>query len=114
MDNLPSDLDFSSPIQCVHQQVFDLPADPRTIQQKALMALARKVRGRVQANQDAPSSSSHNPRPPEAISVPVPELEIPRPSQGSAGRRKRNLKRTISEYEAIDRINRMRATREEI
>ena len=112
MDNLPSDLDFSSPIQCVHQQVFDMPADPRTIQQKALPALSRRVRSRAQANQDVPSSSSHNPRPPEAISVP--ELETPRPSQGIAGRRKRNLKRTISDYEAIDRINRMRSNREGI
>ena len=86
MDNLPSDLDFSSPIQCVLHQVFDMPADPRTIQQKALPALARRVRNRVEANQAASSSSSHNPRPPEAISVP--ELESSRPSQGIAGRKR--------------------------
>ena len=113
MDSLPSDLDFTSPMQCVHQQVFDLPADPRTTQQKALKALTRRVQDRVQAR-DAASSSSHNPRPPEVI--PAPEFEISRPipgPAGSAGRRKRNLKRTISDYEAIDRINRMRKSREE-
>ena len=105
MDNMPSDLDYAAPDSCVRTQIFDLPPDPRTAQQKALPALVRQVRARGQS-QSAPSSSSFNPHPPEVI-----PLEHPRPDRGNGGRGKRGLKRTISDYEAIERINRMRHER---
>ena len=105
MDNMPSDLDYAAPDSCVRTQIFDLPPDPRTAQRKALPALVRQVRARGQS-QSAPSSSSFNPHPPEVI-----PLEHPRPDRGNGGRGKRGLKRTISDYEAIERINRMRNER---
>ena len=104
MGSLPSDVDYAAPNPCMRTHLLDLQMDPQTAQRKALPALAKRLCTK-DPSQTA-SSSSSLPRPPEVI-PPV----LARPARGYGGRGKRGLKRTISDYEAIDRINRMRIDR---
>ena len=103
---LPSDIDFSEPLRCVKVQCLECPSDPSSIQKRALPALVEKMHKRIKGSQPASSSASHSSAPSSVEPV------RPIHPEDNASRSRRGLKRCISDYNAIDRINRMRLERD--